>query len=112
MKSEAQTSAKSYSNLAESLIKNLLHFPNKYDMTFVPQHDKKLKLTDNCILTLATEKKVSEILQCIDISKASGIDKSSGRFLKDGANILAKSIAKIWNISIFSGFFPSDYKNC
>ena len=112
MKSEAQTSAKSYSNLAESLIKNLLHFPNKYDVNFVPQHHKKLELKDNFILTLATEKKVSKILQCIDMSKASGIDKSSGRFLKDGANILAKSIAKIWNISIFSGFFPSDCKNC
>ena len=34
----------------------------------------------------------------------------SGRFLKDGANILAKPIAKICNISILSGLFPSDCK--
>ena len=34
----------------------------------------------------------------------------SGRFLKDGANILAKPIAKTCNISILSGLFPSDCK--
>ena len=56
------------------------------------------------------EKKVLEILQCIDISKAAGIDKISGRLLKDGANILAKPIAKMCNISISSLFFPSDWK--
>ena len=49
-------------------------------------------------------------MQFIDISKAAGIDKISGRFLKDGANILAKPIAKICNISISSGLFPSDCK--
>ena len=60
---------------------------------------------------MATEKKVLEILQFINISKAAGIDKILGRFLKDGANILAKPIAKICNISISSGLFPSDCKN-
>ena len=43
---------------------------------------------------LTTEKKVLEALQFINISKAAGIDKISGRFLEDGANILAKPIAK------------------
>ena len=59
---------------------------------------------------MTTEKKVLEVLQFIDISKAAGIDKISGRFLKDGANILAKRIAKICNISISPGHFPSDCK--
>ena len=59
---------------------------------------------------LTTEKKVLEALQFINISKAAGIDKISGRFLKDGANILAKTIAKICNIFISSGIFPSDCK--
>ena len=59
---------------------------------------------------MTTEKKVLEALQFMDISKAAGIDKISGRFLKDGSNILAKPIAKMCNISISSGLFPSDYK--
>ena len=42
--------------------------------------------------------------KCIDISKAIEIDKISGRFLKNGANILAKPIAEICNTSIFQGF--------
>ena len=52
------------------------------------------------------EKKFLEVLQFIDISKPAGIDKISGKFLKDGADILAK----ICNISISSGLFPSDCK--
>ena len=35
-------------------------------------------------------KKFLEVLQFIDISKPAGIDKISGKFLKDGADILAK----------------------
>ena len=59
---------------------------------------------------MTTEKKVLEVLQCIDILKAAGIDKISGSFLKDGANVLPKPIAKICKISISSVLFPSDYK--
>ena len=36
------------------------------------------------------EKKFLEVFQFIDISKPAGIDKISGKFLKDGADILAK----------------------
>ena len=42
--------------------------------------------------------------------KAAGIDKISGRFLKDGANFLEKPIANICNIPISSGLFPNDCK--
>ena len=59
---------------------------------------------------MTTEKKILEVLQFIEISKAAGNDKFSGRFLKDDANILEKPIAKICNISISSGLFPSDCK--
>ena len=89
---------------------NLLNSPNKFDRNSVHQYYKNIELKENFNLTLTTEKKVLEVLQCIDISQAAGIDKFSGRFLKDGANILAKPIAKICIISISSGLFPSDCK--
>ena len=79
-------------------------------MNSVRQYYKKMELKDKFNLTLTTEKKVLEVLQCIDISKAAGIDKILGRFLKDGANILAKPTTKICSIFISSGLFPSDYK--
>ena len=90
---------------------NLLNSPNKFDRNSVHQYYKNIELKENFNLTLTTEKKVLEVLQCIDISQAAGIDKFSGRFLKDGANILAKPIAKICNISISSELFPSDCKS-
>ena len=43
MKSVAQTFAKFYSNLAESLLKNIPNSPNKFDMNSVHQHYKKKK---------------------------------------------------------------------
>ena len=36
----------------------------------------------------------------MNIDKAAVIDDLSGKFLKDGANILAKPISKICNLSI------------
>ena len=108
MKSVAQTFAKFYSNLAESLLKNLSISPNKFDINSIHQYYKNIELKDNFNLNLTTTKKILEVLQFIDISKAAGIDKISGRFLKDGANILAKPITKICNISVSLGLFPSN----
>ena len=110
LKSIAQTFAKFYSNLAEYLLENPPNSPNKSDMNSVHQYYKNIELKDNFNLTLTTEKKVLEVLQCIDISKPAAIDKISGKFLKDGADILVKSIEKICNISFSSGFSPSDCK--
>ena len=46
----------------------------------------------------------------MNIDKAAGIDNLSGKFLKDGANILAKPISKICNLSIKYFVFPTDYQ--
>ena len=46
----------------------------------------------------------------IESSKAAAVDKLSGRFLKDGANILAKTISALCNLSISQGVFPSACK--
>ena len=44
----------------------------------------------------------------MNIDKAASIDNLSGKFLKDGANILAKPISKICNLSIEYSNFPTD----
>ena len=110
MKSVAQTFAKFYSSLAESLLHNLPNSPNKFDINSVHHYYKNIKLKDNFNINLTTEKKVLKVLQFIDIPKAAGIDKISGRFLRDGANILARPTSNICNISISSGLLPSDCK--
>ena len=42
--------------------------------------------------------------------KLLGLDKLSSRFLKDGANILAKPISTISSLSISQGVFPNARK--
>ena len=49
-------------------------------------------------------------MQDIKSSKAVGIDKFSGKFLKDGADILAKPVSALCNLSISWGVFPSACK--
>ena len=43
----------------------------------------------------------------VESSKAAGVDKSSGRCLKDGANILAKLSSAFCNLTISQGVFPN-----
>ena len=47
-------------------------------------------------------------LQDLDENKAAGLDNLSGKFLKDGATVLAKPISQICNFSIKYSIFPSD----
>ena len=49
-------------------------------------------------------------MENIEISKASGIDKLPGNFLKDGAKILCKPISEICNLLISHGIFPNACK--
>ena len=51
-----------------------------------------------------------KILRDIDTSKAAGIDRLLGRFLKDGANVLAKPVTDICNLSMSLNKFPSSLK--
>ena len=44
----------------------------------------------------------------MNIDKAAGIDDLSEKFLKDGANILAKPISELCNLSIKFSLFPTD----
>ena len=47
----------------------------------------------------------------MNIDKAAGIDNLSGKFLKDGANILANPISQNCNLSIKYSIFPTNPTN-
>ena len=50
---------------------------------------------------------ILKLLQDLDQNKAVGLDNLSGKFLKDGATVLAKPISQICNVSIkYSVFLP------
>ena len=48
-----------------------------------------------------------KLLKNIEVTKAAGIDKISGKFLKDRAQVLAKPISELCNLSITLGSFLS-----
>ena len=54
--------------------------------------------------------KVIKLLKAIDVSKATGLDKIPIRFLKIATEVVAPSLTGIFNQSLVTGIFPSDWK--
>ena len=99
-----------YSNLAGNLLKKLSKPPNKFILNTVFQHYKGIIQSDSFNLATVSENTMLTILKNTKVSKAAGLDNLSGRFLKDGAKVLAKSITDICNLSITSGTFSDSCK--
>ena len=99
-----------YSNLAGNLLKKLSKPPNKFTLNSVFQHYKGIIQSDSFNLVTVSENTILTVLKNTKVSKAAGLDNLSGRFLKDGAKVLAKRIADICNLSITSGKFPDSCK--
>ena len=62
-------------------------------------------------LTPVTEKFVYDQLLQLKPNKAVGLDKISTRLLKDGAEVIATTLAKIMNCSFNSKSFPQSWKS-
>ena len=99
-----------YSKLAGNLFKKLPKPPNKFAFNPVFQHYKGIIQSDSFNIAIASENTILTILKNAKVSKAAGLDNLSGRFLKDGAEVLAKFITDICNLSITSGKFPDSCK--
>ena len=92
------------------MLQKLPPSPNKYGINSVKIVYKILNITTKFQLKKTTEYIVLKLLKNIDISKAAGVDNLPGRFLKDGAVILAKPLTKICNLFIKSGIFSDPCK--
>ena len=99
-----------FSNLAGKLLKKLPKPPNKFTLNAVFQHYKGIIQSDSFNLATVSENTVLTISKNTKVSKAAGLDNLSGRFLKDGAKVLAKPITDLFNLSITSGKFPDSCK--
>ena len=82
-----------FSNLAKSFLIKLPKPPDKYNLKSVIQYYSTFAITAGFCLIGTTGKQIFKIIQDIKSSKAAGVDKLSGRFIKDGADIIAKSNA-------------------
>ena len=84
--------------------------PNKFTLNSVFQHYKCTIQSDSFNLATAPKNTILTIFKNTEVYKAAGLDNLSGRFLKDGAKVLAKPITDLINLSITSGKFPDSCK--
>ena len=91
-------------------MKKLLKPTDKFTLNTVFQHYKDIIQSDSFNLATAFENTILTISKNAKVSKAAGSDNLSGRFLKDGAEVLAKLITDICNLSVTSGKFPDSCK--
>ena len=99
-----------FSNLAKYILIKLPSPPDKDNLQSVVRYYSSFMISDDFCLSNTFEEKVLKIMTDTESSKAAGVDKLSGRFLKDGANILAKPISTLCNLSISQGVFPNACK--
>ena len=99
-----------FSKLAKLLLIKLRNPPGKYNLQSVIRYYSSFMISDDFYLNNTSEEIVLKIMASIESSKAAGVDRISGRFLKDGANILVKPISALYNLSISQGVFPNACK--
>ena len=99
-----------YSNLAGKRLKKLPKPSNKFTLNTVFQHYKGIIQTDSFNLATVSENTILNILKITNVSKVAGLDNLSGRFFKDGAEVLGKPITDLCSFSITSGKFPDSCK--
>ena len=84
--------------------------PNRYTFNSVIQYYRHFIQTDAFHLTYTIEIDTEKILRSTNIRKAAGIDDLSGRFLKDGSQVLSKPISEPRNLSIKLGSLSDSSK--
>ena len=99
-----------FSKLAKSLLIKPPNPPDNYNLQSVVRYYSSFTISDDFCLSNTSEEKVLKIMKNIESSKAAGVDKLSRRFLKDGANILAKHISTLCSLSISQRAIPNACK--
>ena len=100
-----------FSNLATELVKKLPNPPRRFGIESVKEYYKKLNLGgEKFKLHRTNHDNVLKLLEGINPSTAAGPDNLAGKFLKDGASILATPMTELCNLSISLARFPDDCK--
>ena len=85
--------------------------PNVFTESKVTSCYDDIKFKDlNFEFSETSPEKILNILKDLNPSKAAGIDNLSAKFLKDDADILARPISQLCNLSIKLGLFPRSCK--
>ena len=71
---------------------------------------KKGVIKNQFKLEVVSEEKIEKLLNKINPSKSTGLDKIPGRFIKDGAKVISSPIAHLINLSLYKGIVPDCLK--
>ena len=109
-KTNTNTFKEFFCNLASDLVAKLPPSSNKFGISSVRScYQNILDLVPSKFkFSNATEDFVLKLLKDMNIDKAPGIDNLPGKFWKGGANIIAKPISKICNLSIKYSILTKD----
>ena len=89
------------SNLAQYLVSKLPLSPNVFTESKVASYYDDIKLKDLNFEFSETSEKILTIVEGLNPSKVADIDNLSDKFLKDGADILARLISQLYNLFSF-----------
>ena len=73
----------------------------------LPPHEPPNSILENIILS---EQDILDVLGLLDINKANGPDLINPKLLKEGACVLAPYLANIFNASLSTSYFPTEWK--
>ena len=97
--------------LSNALVKKLPNPPNKYGKDAVKKYYENLNLVGKSFsFEPVAYTSVLKLLQQLNPHKSAGIDNLTGKFLKEGAPVLASPITNLINLSISLSSFPDDFK--
>ena len=109
-KTNANTFKEFFCNLANDLVAKLPPPCKRFALNTVRSYYQDILglLSSKFKFSNLTEDHFLQLLKDMNVDKAVGIDNLSGKFLKDGANFLAKPISGLCNLSIKYSVFPKD----
>ena len=101
-----------FSILAHNLVSKLPLSSNIFTESKIASYCDNNAVPEDLTFQLSetSEKILKSILKGLNPSKAAGIDNLSGKFLKDGAHVLARPISQLCNLSIKLNSFPRSCK--
>ena len=94
----------------QNLVSKLSPSPNVLTESKVASYYGNIKFKDLNFEFFETSEEIWDFLKGLNPSKAAGIDNLSDKFLKDGADILARPISQLCNPSIKLNLFPRSCK--
>ena len=100
-----------FTTVAASLVGKLPNITGGYAGNFVYKYYQDKGAKQNSFkFSPVGEEDILKSLLSLNVSKATGLDGLSARFLNDGANQISSAIAHIINLSLYSGRIPDDMK--